>query len=301
MNDRFIQGAGIAGLLLVIPTATSPGISAVRELNPVSPPIESTAEYLIAQCRTARTANPRGPEDALIPYIIEPRNSAVLSDRPNLRWNKVLGVTQYTVTLKNGDTILWTKQVETDAIAYPSDAPALQPGINYTLEVKTNTDRSSTEEDIQTTFYRLSDPEADRIRQAESLFNNTSESTTLLKTDLYIGSELYAAAIDTLESLIEQGSQNPIVYRKLADLYAQANVNLRAESYYQQAIPLASGNLPEQARLQASLGEVYIRLELRPQAIEWLTQAKESYQTLGNQAKVEELQQKLTDLSTQAG
>ncbi|HEY9299055.1 MAG TPA: hypothetical protein VIQ31_22410, partial [Phormidium sp.] len=107
--------------------------------------------------------------------------------------------------------------------------------------------------------------------------------------------------IDTLESLIEQGSQNPIVYRKLADLYAQANVNLRAESYYQQAIPLASGNLPEQARLQASLGEVYIRLELRPQAIEWLTQAKESYQTLGNQAKVEELQQKLTDLSTQAG
>jgi tetratricopeptide (TPR) repeat protein len=301
MNDRFIQGAGIAGLLLVIPTATSPGISAVRELNPVSPPIESTAEYLIAQCRTARTANPRGPEDALIPYIIEPRNSAVLSDRPNLRWNKVLGVTQYTVTLKNGDTILWTKQVETDAIDYPLDVPALQPGINYTLEVKTNTDRASTEEDIQTTFYRLSDTEADRIRQAESLFDNASESTTLLKTDLYIGSELYAAAIATLESLIKQGSQNPIVYRKLADLYAQSNTDLLAEFYYQQALPFAANNLPEQARIQASLGELYIRFNLSTEAIEWLTQAKESYETLGNQVKVEEIQQKLTDLSTQAG
>jgi tetratricopeptide (TPR) repeat protein len=301
MNDRLVKGAMMTGLLLVIPAITSPGISAVQELNSVSPAIETTAEYLIAQCRSARTANPRGPEDALIPYVLSPRNTAVLSDRPDLRWNKVLGATQYTVTLKNGETPLWTQQVNTDAIPYPSDAPALQPGINYTLEVKTSTDRASTEEDTQTTFYRLTDAEADRIRQAESQFNNASESIALLKADFYMGSELYAAAIDTLESLIQQGSQNPIVYRKLADLYAQANVNLRAEPYYQQALPFAAGNLPEQARIQASLAEVYIRLDVRSQAIEWLTQAKESYEKLGNQAKVKELQQKLTDLSTQTG
>ena len=65
------------------------------------------------------------------------------------------------------------------------------------------------------------------------------------------------------------------------------------------SLPLAEGNLEEQARIQANLGELYGAIEQNQEAVRYLTQAKESYEQLNNQFKVQEMQERMTDLSAQ--
>lgn len=292
MNDRFFRPVGIASMsiALVFPVSLA---SSDRAIAPV------VTEYQIAQCRTARTANPRGPEDSLIPYVVSLRNTAVSTDRPTLRWNPIAGVTEYKVSLLNGDRVLWAKTATTKEMPYPTDQPALQAGIDYRLVIEAGNGRSSQEEDSQTTFYLLSPSEAATFQATESLFANqpTTEKTTLLKADLYAGARLYAEAIDLLEALVKQGTNSAIVYRELGDLYARSNLHIRAEPNYIKAASLAEGDLTEQARIQESLGELYVAIEQRGEAMKWFTQAKESYEKLGNSLKVNKLQEEVTSLS----
>lgn len=298
MKSTLFSSIGVIsmGLLLVLPSETSWLPSADR------PSIIRTefdqAEFLIAQCG-GRRGRARGPEDALIPYVISPRNTAVLSDRPQLRWNAVPGVDRYTVNLMNGETIIWTKEVQTNQIAYPEEVEPLQPGINYTLAVKAANGRASTEEDTEPSFHLLSSTKAEAVRQAETLLSSQSatEDTVLLKADFYTGSELYSEAINTLEALVSQGTPSAIIYRQLGDLYARLDLNIRAEPYYLDAIPLAQDNLEEQARAQAALGELYVAIEQNQEAQKYFTQAKKNYEKLNNQLKVKEMQEQLADLT----
>lgn len=294
MKSTVVSGIGVAsmGLLLILPGETLffPSVDRPSTLT----------EYRLAQCRTGRTANPRGPEDALIPYAISPRNTAVSNNRPNLRWNAIAGVDRYTVSLMNGDTMIWTKEVNTYKIAYPADVEALQPGIDYTLVIRAANGRASTEEDTEPSFHLLSATKAEAIRQAETLFaaQSDTENTALLKADFYTGAELYSKAIDTLEAVVTQGTQSATVHRELGDLYARSNLNIRAEPYYLDAIPLVEGDLEEQARIQAALGELYAAIEQDQEAVKYLTQAKESYEQLNNQLKVKEMQKQIDGLSS---
>jgi hypothetical protein len=287
------------GLLLILPGdvawlafANHPAVSGF-ELD--------RAELLVAQCRGGRMGRARGPEDALIPYVISPRNTAVLSDRPDLSWNPIAGVSQYTVSLMNGDTTIWTKEVNTNRITYPTDANTLQPGIDYTLVITAGNGRASTEEDTQPAFHLLSPTKAATVRQAETLLaaQSATEETALLKADFYTGAELYSEAINTLEALVNQGTSSATVYRQLGDLYARSDLNIRAEPYYLDAIPLAAENLEEQARTQAALGELYVAIEQNQEAAKYFTQAKENYEKLNNQLKVKEMQEQLANLTAQ--
>lgn len=301
MKSTVFSSMGVVsiGILLILPGdatwlpfANRPAVSGF-ELD--------RAELLVAQCRGGRRGRARGPEDALIPYVISPRNTAVLNDRPDLFWNPIAGVSQYTISLMNGDTEIWTKEVNTNKIAYPTDMNALQPGIDYTLVIKAGNGRASTEEDTEPAFHLLSPTKAATVRQAETLLaaQSATEETVLLKADFYTGVELYSEAINTLETLVNQGTPSATMYRQLGDLYARSDLNIRAEPYYLDAIPLAEGNLEEQARAQAALAELYVAIEQNQEAQKYFTQAKENYEKLNNQLKVKEMQEQLAELTAQ--
>ncbi|WP_088893887.1 tetratricopeptide repeat protein [Leptolyngbya ohadii] len=305
-----ISGAVSLGLLLILPgeavKSANPAEKIAIDPSPTPGRVHANTNFpvspiQIAQCRTGRTTNPRGPEDALIPYTISPRNTAVLSDRPDLRWNAVLGVNQYKVTLMNGETILWTKEVQTNRIPYPADAEPLKPGIHYSLVVEASNGHISTEEKTQPSFYLLPAPQAAIVQQAETqLAQLTSPETALLRANLYAGSELHSEASKTLETIVAQGTTSAMIYRQLGDGYARSGLSLEAEDRYLKAIPLAANDLEEQARIQDALGELYEAIENNQEAIKYLTQAKESYEQLNNQLKAKEMQERLTNLSTQA-
>lgn len=310
-----VGGAVSLGLLLILPgeaigsgniaeTAIDPSLipGEVQSANPNFPisPNPPISPIQLAQCRNGRTANPRGPEDALVPYVISPRNTAVLSDRPDLRWNAVPGVNQYQVSLMNGETLLWTKEAPTSRISYPTDAEPLKPGIHYRLVIEAANGRISTEEEPITSFTLLSESQAAIVQQAEAQFAPpTTLETALPRANFYAGFELYSEAINTLETIVAEGTTSATLYRQLGDWYTRSGLSLEAEDRYLRAIPLAANDLAEQARIQAALGELYEAIAPQ-EAAKYLTQAKESYEKLDNQLKAKEMQERIINLSAEA-
>ena len=100
----------------------------------------------------------RGGQKSNIPFIISPRSTAILNDRPTLRWNAVTGVTNYTVSVEDqriGKGNLWTIDEVSETgqeyfnqpsgspsmryveVNYPADAPSLEIGVDYLAIVTT--------------------------------------------------------------------------------------------------------------------------------------------------------------------
>ena len=278
------------GMALLIPSsgAISPNVQRSSTTNVLE----------VAQCtgRGGRTVSPRGPLDPLIPYVVNPRDTAVLRERPNLQWNAVPGGNRYTVSLLNGETVIWTKEVQNSKIEYPTDALPLQPGIDYTLKVQASNGHSSTEDDWQLqSFHLLLETDTAAVRQAEALMQSqpNNDQMALLKANLYAGSGLRGEAIATLEAKLATGSQSSTLYRQLADLYTQEGLFILAEAKYLKAIELVSSNLEERAIVQAALGDLYGAIGDVHETILWLKEAEKSYRKLNNQLKVKELQEQI--------
>ena len=61
---------------------------------------------------TPRTAN-----DPTLPYILNPRNTSLLNDKPTLRWHPVAGANRYQVLVR-GPGVNWATQVSQSEVAY---------------------------------------------------------------------------------------------------------------------------------------------------------------------------------------
>lgn len=263
----------------------------------------SKGEVLLADnCRTI-AGDPRGPVDSLIPYVISPRRTLLLSDKPKLRWNVVPGVKRYTASLMKGEKMVWETTSSANEVVYPGE-PKLEPGVDYLLVVKADNGKSSQQEKSPARGFRLLPAaEAQVVRAAIEQLNNqqvADKAKALVRTYLYIGSDLKSEAIETLEALVAGGIREAMVYRRLGDLYWQAAVNVLAESSYLEAAKLATAakDIQEQAQVQAALGELYVAIADKQQAIRWLTQARDSHKTLGNTQRVQELETQIKALNS---
>ena len=115
--------------------------------------------------KTGFNRTTRGGDNQEIPFIISPRSTAVLTDRPKLRWNAVSGVTNYTVSIEDqrvGKGKIWTTEVSSPGVAYPNqppgdsvvkyvevdypaDASPLEPGVDYLVIVTTQQQVNATD------------------------------------------------------------------------------------------------------------------------------------------------------------
>lgn len=240
---------------------------------------------------------PRAPNET-IPYIISPRNTALLNNRPILRWNAVPGATRYTVQVQDASlTLDWQTETNNTEIEYPGEPP-LQPDSYYLLIVETDKGNSSEEEQgTDLSFTLLDAQEAESVRTAVTQLKQqqlSQEVEGLTLAYLYQSYDLKAEAIELLEELVKQGSQTTAVYQLLGDLYQQVGLSQQAKSPYLRALELAKGteDVEGQAEAQVGLGQVEGK---KTEAIEWLTQAQTNYQKLGDIAKVEEIKQWIKD------
>lgn len=263
--------------------------------------------WLLARCRPCPNdpANYRGGQSNRIPYIISPRNTFLLTNRPTFRWNRpIRGGKSYTVRLtsRSLNKDIWQKQNVTDnQLPYPSDRPPLEPGVEYSLIVKAEDGASSVDEQVSVEFRVLDAKDADDVRSASALISKQQlpeETKSLLLAYLYTGYYLRAEAIELLEPLAVK-SQTPAVHRLLGDFYQQVGLASLALPYYLQAVKRANSNqeLAELAAAQSGLGQVYVTLGDKAKAIENLKNALELYKKLGNQQRVIELQDQIQKLS----
>jgi hypothetical protein len=237
-----------------------------------------------------------------IPYIISPRRTALLDDKPTLRWNAVPGATSYTVSVTGNDGEVWQTQVSGTEVTYSGESP-LNQGVYYLLTVETDNDRFSVEEDVPGLgFTILDDNKQEQVKAAvnQLLANETldEEAKALSITYVYMKQGLRTKAIETLEALINKGHQTVAVYHRLGKLYQQVGLSRQAEENYLKAAELAATeDSDEQAVVAEDLGEMYAVLGERDNAIELLKRALIRYEALGDSQRVSELKNQLTKLA----
>ncbi|MDJ1173060.1 tetratricopeptide repeat protein [Roseofilum capinflatum] len=246
---------------------------------------------------------PRGegknPKDDLIPYIISPRRTTILNPQPLLRWNSLPSASTYTVEIFETDNAepLWTQETNQDRVQY--DGPPLLSGKTYFLVVDTPESEPSSAEETNISFEVLNPDDAAHVRErAASILNlETSETErSLLLAHLYFGYHLNAEAIAVLEALPKE-SKTETVYRLLGDLYNWIYLRRFAIWRYQSAAEIAEPGTAQLAAVQSRLGQIYADRAIPEKAREWLEAALATYQALGNQQRITEIQEQLDQLS----
>jgi hypothetical protein len=249
--------------------------------------------------RTVDLSQTRSP-NGLIPYVISPRNTDLLSDRPLLKWNPVSGATRYQVQLEGGG-LDWQTETKETQVLYGGQEP-LKSGVKYLLTVTTDKGVSSKQEVGANLMFGLMATEKAKVVEEEATNLKkqglSPEAETLSLAYLYEGNNLKAEAIALLQSLSQQKSQNRVVYSLLGDLLLQTSLNQQAQQAYEQALALAqkSGDQEGEAEAQSGLGEASFGLGKKEEALSWLKKAQASYAVLGDESQVKVLAQRIEEI-----
>jgi tetratricopeptide (TPR) repeat protein len=240
---------------------------------------------------------------APIPYIISPRNTKLLNNKPILRWNPVAGATSYKVSLReNGAKLNWEMTVSGTEAVYPGE-PELKPSASYKLIVETNTGISSENAvgEGDTEFSLLDEGEVERVKSEVGAIEKQVPNETAKKlaiSSIYLNTSAIAEAIEVLESLPKTGVETPPIYRELGDLYLEKlQLVPQAEGYYLKAVNAAKpDDIEELTATRYGLGQVHAAMRNNLEAMRYLRMAKDGFQSLGDLGMVEKVEKQLRDL-----
>jgi hypothetical protein len=137
--------------------------------------------------------------------VLFPRNSMILTPRPDVRWAVGGGGRTFMVslTLKGMGGDLWTIRTQETGIPYPKDAEGLEPGQTYFLKVESTEDASLWDE----VYFRvLGERDVDDVRrltqEMEALQSLNPDDTTprFILVRSYMSKGLYHLALDELDA-----------------------------------------------------------------------------------------------------
>ncbi|NET35762.1 MAG: hypothetical protein F6K19_27670 [Cyanothece sp. SIO1E1] len=320
-NDRktwllwILTGVLATTTLVVIPTPSAQAQSFLQRIQTL---FGRRGQQGRASGRVAggavRTGRNLGGNNPNIPYVISPRNTWLENDSFTIRWQPVSNATRYTVRLwrwsygeDQREALLWETEVEATQVEY-SGQPPLEAGPYYSIEVIADTGASSNSDaGAAKTGFELLFPEDLEILQADladltDLADQelTAEAQTLVLASIYFRENLLANAIHTLEPLVETGTQNPLVYQALGEIYSYTGLNTLAQRRYGQAITLATASAALEDSTLASLGlaEVNATLEEWDQAILLFRQAESGFEALGDTNQAARIRKRIDFIET---
>ena len=242
--------------------------------------------------------NTRGSADPLIPYIVSPRATKLLNPTPTLRWNSVPGARSYTIRISGTD---WQVTTNSTEFVYPG-SPPLQSGLDYLLIVETDNGKSSKDEGLPGLGFSLLPDEESQLIRANTVkiqgLNLSESANTFALAQMYASHSLYAEAIEMLEVLARQDNQTASVYRVLGELYQKVGLFPLAESRHTRALEVANsvGDVENIAAAQSGLGEAYMALGNKNEAIRWFTEAHAGYESLGDLPRANQIAERLQEL-----
>jgi hypothetical protein len=194
-----------------------------------------------------------------IPFIVYPRSTRILEERPLLRWRDS-GATSYTVAIIADGRAIWQETGVTGTeLPYPDDAPPLEAGRRYLLEIKDeNSGLSSAQEPLRGLgFTLLSVEETNVVRQKEAdilALSLDAAGQQFALAVYYAGQELYGAALAALDEAIA-AQESPQLWLWLGHVLVAMRLNAEAEAAYAAASGMAAaqGDLESQAQAEAQL------------------------------------------------
>jgi len=262
-----------------------------------------------APCQTGRPPRPwsdvaalRGEQDEGVPHVVRPRDTALLSDRPQLQWRPLPGIDSYTVTLISDDGQDRPPVVASGGeLEWPAGWPPLEPRATYVLVVEGDGVRSDqgNEEHAGLGFWLLSAADAEVVRALESRLRAQPLSPTaadLLVAELYFNHDLRAEATQLLEGLIASDGAAS-VWLALGQANLEAGLTREALAALEQAESAAkvSGQRDIEAAARVGLG-LAARLEDDGATAETHLQAARAlYELIGDQDGLEQVDRLLSD------
>jgi len=232
-------------------------------------------------------AHIRGAGDLDIPYIISPRNTALLSTTPTLRWNPVPGSDSYSVSIMDelGKPRPEIESSETE-IDWPSEWQPLAQDSTYILQVKTGSVSSMDQNTAGTGFWLLPSPEANQVAQHADRIRSLTidESTTnFLIAKLYGNHGLYAEAVQLLEQTAAQ-RQEASIWLELSKAYLEMGLSDQAEETLEKALDLSQEKGQTDIEANALLGMGYTAQKSGDEAmaIDYWQQASTVFKEIGD-------------------
>jgi hypothetical protein len=232
-----------------------------------------------------------------VPYIQHPRRALVLEGQPLLRWRDT-GAGSYTVAIAQGGSVIWRQDgVTGNELRYPTDAPALEPGVDYMLVVQDNdTGVQSGADPAPNLSFRVAASEqrttlAEQCDAGATLDTLDPAARDYARALCYATSNVmdggrypWGAALLLLESVAETHDA-PAIHLWMGDLLTKMDLP-DAEEAYQAALSHAEAldDLESQAAAHAGLWRVTSDEVYRKKAVEL-------YERLGDDAAQQALEE----------
>ena len=252
---------------------------------------------------------PRGKDtsNAQYPIVLSPRATLLRNLRPEIRWAPIASAKSvtYRVTIFGENMqAIWSRDVDSETtLAYPETEPPLARGRTYKVIVTAQGRSSDEEGGAGLGFETVTAEQArelDHEAQKRKSLGLSEPQTRVLIANLYAGRELYAYPSKALYAeAIEQLCRaydivkDPVIARKLADLYLLIGLPREAEKKYLEALEvLDPEDLEETGLTQEHLATAYEQLGIFDHALRRLDEAIKAYEQLGDSAAVEELKKR---------
>lgn len=232
-------------------------------------------------------ASMRGGESALVPYVLYPRNTAVMNGTPKLGWNAVHNSEAYSITVLSDDGVdrekIFSDKSEID---WPSTWPPMEPGSTYVLRVRSG-DRELAESKIGIGFWLLPvkkiEEVEDQLQQINKL-NLSSVAIDRLKAEIYLNNGLRSNAMEILNELSEIHNFAS-TWMSIGQIYLDIGLGTEAFTSFEKALKVANstGELEIEAYALLGLGMSSMLLNENEAGQEYLINAKEIFQNIGHQ------------------
>jgi len=219
-----------------------------------------------APCQTGRPPRPwsdvaalRGEQSSGIPYVVRPRSTALLSNRPQLQWHRLPGVDSYTVSLISDDGRDRPPiEANGDQVEWPADWPPMEARATYVLVVEGDGALSDqgNEQHAGLGFWLLSDADAELVSALESRLRAQPVSptaTALLVTELYLDHELRAEASQLLEDMATS-SGAASVWLALGQTHLETGLASESKSALGEAVAAAQATGQQDVEAAARVG-----------------------------------------------
>lgn len=285
--------------------------------------------WVYRDAKGSQAAETLGGLDNSIPYLIAPRHTLLMSATPLLRWNPVAGVSEYSIEVNSPTGVIWQAKTKATQLVYAGKP--LQPGIPYSVIVRTNTGKSSQDDRrphqsqpaTSLDFRILRSAEAALVRTEAAKIaakppTNVADALTLanfygnyilpeatvpayqLPRQTFTTYSLTSEAISVLETLLQQDKHSSKVHRALADLYWQIGLVQQAQAHYFQAIVQIQGleDLEDWTLANNGLGQLHAAIGVPEKALPYYKQARSGYLFLGDTRLAEVLKLRIERLET---
>ncbi len=236
------------------------------------------------------TASLRGEDTLLVPYVILPRNSALLNSQPNLRWNTLTNIRTYTIALISDDNKERTPiQAAGGEIEWPENWASLEYQANYVLVVEGG-NRLSNEnntDNLGLGFWLLSKEKTEEVKSLESRLQSlaiSQDTADMLIAELYMEYGLYNEAARLLESLLNR-SEYSSVWLGLGRAYLKTGLESEAYNAFNNARDCSSscGEREIEADALVGMGLTGQSLEDSNQIEYYFKKAMAIYEQIGHQ------------------